>query len=211
MQRLLTRKTRLPRFSEPWKRITYNEILKEVRRKLNWNDEELYRLISVKRRSGGLFERESQFGRDIKTKNLRPAYEGDFLISKMQIVHGASGLTTEEYHNMKISGSYIALIPNDKNIIDMNYFSLWSNMPRFYHQAYISSFGVHIEKMTFDFDSFMALGMTLPSFEEQEAISSLFKTLDNELDIAKRKEKALNIQKQALMQQLLTGKKRLKK
>lgn len=203
MQRLLTPQPH-------WQTVSYAGILKEVKRQLKWNDDELYRLISVKRRSGGLFERESLYGRDIKTKNLRPAHEGDFLISKMQIVHGASGLTTHEFHNMKISGSYIALIAKSTNQLDVNYFNWHSKTPRFYHQTYISSFGVHIEKMTFDLDSFMALGMKLPPLAEQKSIAEKLSTADAEIDLARRHLDLFRTQKRALMQQLLTGKKRLK-
>ena len=167
-------------------------------------------MLSVRRRSGGLFERESLYGRDIKTKNLRPVCEGDFLISKMQIVHGASGLTTREFHDMKISGSYIALIVRKESELDINYFNWYSKMPKFYHQTYISSFGVHIEKMTFDLDSFMALGMKLPPLPEQQAIAEILTAADREIELAQKKLEVLREQKRGLMQQLLTGKKRLK-
>ena len=103
MQHLLTGRTRLPGFTTPWQKCLYSDILKEVKRTMTWNDNEEYDLISVKRRSGGLFHRDRLLGKDIKTKNLRPAKCGDFLISKMQIVHGASGLVTEEFDEMKIS------------------------------------------------------------------------------------------------------------
>ena len=150
MQRLLSAKLRLPGFSEPWQKVNYSDMLKEVRRTLTWDENELYDLISVRRRSGGVFHRESLYGHEIKTKTLRPALEGDFLISKMQIVHGASGVVPKQLSGMKISGSYIALIAKDPKELNINYFNLWSQMPLFYHQTFVSSYGVHIEKMTFD-------------------------------------------------------------
>ena len=210
MQQLLTAKKRLPNFTESWQNVRYQDILKEVKRKLVWNDDELYRLISVRRRSGGLFEREDLYGRDIMTKNLRPAYCGDFLISKMQIVHGASGLTTTQFHDMKVSGSYISLVAQSKNRLCMEYLDWWSRMKLFYHQTYISSYGVHIEKMTFDLASFMSLSMNLPTLPEQQAIAEVLSTADQEIELAKKRLKALRTQKSALMQQLLTGKKRVK-
>ena len=209
MQRLLTGRLRLPGFSEPWQKYTYAQILKEIKRTLKWDDNEKYHLISVRRRSGGLFQRESLYGHEIKTKNLRPAYAGDFLISKMQIVHGASGLTTPEFHDMKISGSYIALVTKDQQRLNIEYFNFWSQMPEFYHHTFISSFGVHIEKMTFDIDSFMSLVMSLPSITEQNKIVEIITTANKEIEIAKAKLAAYRTQKRGLMQQLLTGKKRV--
>jgi len=209
MQQLLTGKKRLPSFSGEWKKRTYSSILTEVKRSLKWDEDELYKLISVRRRSEGLFFRESLYGRDIATKNLRPAKTGDFLISKMQIVHGASGLVTDEFDDAKISGSYISLISKDSNIFDIRYYNLWSQMPIFYHQTFVSSFGVHIEKMTFDLDTFMSFGMPLPPIDEQHAIVSLIESINKEIKLANEKLTNYQSQKRGLMQQLLTGKKRI--
>lgn len=208
MQQLLTGKKRLPEFSGEWKKRTYSSILTEVKRSLKWDENELYKLISVRRRSEGLFFRESLYGRDIATKNLRPAKSGDFLISKMQIVHGASGLVTDEFDDAKISGSYISLVSKDSNILDIRYYNLWSQMPIFYHQTFVSSFGVHIEKMTFDLDTFMSFGMPLPPIDEQHAIVSLIESVNKEIKLANEKLTNYQSQKRGLMQQLLTGKKR---
>ena len=210
MQRLLTGRTRLPSFTTPWQKVSYSEILKEIKRNMIWNDNEEYDLISVKRRSGGLFHRDKLLGKDIKTKNLRPAHIGDFLISKMQIVHGASGLVTKEFDGMKISGSYIALVAKDKNKTDINFINWYSKTPHFYHQTYVSSYGVHIEKMTFDLNSFMSMNMKIPSFIEQKAIVNLLNTIDKEINIQIKKLETLRTQKRGLIQQLLTGKTRVK-
>lgn len=210
MQQLLTGKKRLKGFEGEWEKRTYSSILKEIKRSLVWDEDELYKLISVRRRSEGLFFRESLYGREIATKNLRPAKAGDFLISKMQIVHGASGLVTEEFDNAKISGSYIALVAKDDKVLDIEYFNLWSQTPRFYHQTFISSFGVHIEKMTFDLNTLMSFGMLLPPIEEQHAIVSTMNYINEEIEIQKQKLATLQEQKKGLMQVLLTGKKRIK-
>ena len=210
MQHLLTGRTRLPGFTSPWQKCLYSDILKEVKRTMTWDDNEEYDLISVKRRSGGLFHRDRLLGKDIKTKNLRPAKCGDFLISKMQIVHGASGLVTEEFDEMKISGSYIALVARNGDMVDMKFINWYSKTPYFYHQTYVSSYGVHIEKMTFDLESFMSMNIMLPPFPEQKAIAEVLTTADNEISTQRKKLDALRLQKRGLMQQLLTGKTRVK-
>ena len=210
MQRLLTGHTRFPGFTTPWQKVSYSEILKEIKRNMTWDDNEEYDLISVKRRSGGLFHRERILGKDIKTKNLRPTKCGDFLISKMQIVHGASGLVTEEFDGMKISGSYIALVAKNEERLDMNFINWYSKTPYFYHQTYVSSYGVHIEKMTFDLESFMSMTICIPFLPEQKAIAEVLTAADNEIATHRKKLDALRLQKRGLMQQLLTGKTRIK-
>lgn len=209
MQQLLTGKKRLKGFGGEWKEHSYEKILKVVKRNFDWDENELYKLISVRRRSGGIFFREALYGHQILVKTLRTANEGDFLFSKMQILHGASALVTKEFDGAKISGSYIAVVPKEKKQLNMEFFQWYSQTPYFYHQTYISSYGVHIEKMTFDFDTFLQLEMKLPSIEEQTAIAQVLQAADKEISLLKAKAEKLREQKKGLMQVLLTGKKRM--
>lgn len=210
MQQLLTGKKRLKGFGWEWKEYPFEKLLKVVKRPVKWDDSALYKLISVRRRSGGIFFREALFGHQIKVKDLRDAEVGDFLFSKMQIVHGASALVTKEFEGAKISGSYIATVAKDPNILNMDFFNWYSQLLYFYHQALISSYGVHIEKMTFDFDTFLQLEMKLPSVEEQTAIAQVLQAADKEISLLKAKAEKMREQKKGLMQVLLTGKVRLK-
>lgn len=211
MQMLLSGKKRLKGFEKgKWKKFSYDKVLKVVKRHIEWDDEKQYRLISVRRRSGGIFEREPLYGKQILVKDLRIAKKGDFLFSKMQIVHGASALVTKEFDGTHISGSYIATVAVDPDVLSIDYFNWYSKLPYFYHQTYISSYGVHIEKMTFDWESFIGLGLRLPSLEEQNAISRVLQSADKEIELLNKKLDQLKEQKKGLMQILLTGKKRLK-
>lgn len=209
LQNLLTEKKRLKGFKGVWKEYSFENLLKVVKRNFDWDENELYKLVSVRRRSGGLFLRESLYGHQILVKNLRTVEEGDFLFSKMQILHGASGLVTKEFAGAKISGSYIAVVPNNPRLLDIEFFQLYSQMPYFYHQTYVSSYGVHIEKMTFDFETFLQHKMKIPPLEEQRAITKIIQAANKEIQLLKCKTKRLAEQKKGLMQVLLTGKKEL--
>ena len=210
MQNLLTGKKKVKGFVGEWKEYSYDKLLKVVKRNFEWDENALYKLISVKRRSGGIFYREALFGHQILVKTLRTANEGDFLFSKMQILHGASALVTKEFDGAKISGSYIAVVAKDEKLLNMEFLQWYSQIPYFYHQTYISSYGVHIEKMTFDFDTFLQLEMKLPTIEEQIAITGILQAADKEIQLLKTKTEKLRMQKKGLMQVLLTGKKRIK-
>lgn len=210
MQELLSGKKRLAGFGKEWKEFQFGDLLKDVKRPVDWNDEELYDLISVRRRSGGLFFRESLYGNQILTKNLKTAKTGDFLISKMQIVHGASGLVAEEYDGAKISGSYLSLRVIDENRTDINFINWLSKTPFFYYQTLVSSYGVHIEKMTFNFKLFLKSKIRIPKIEEQRMIVEILETAQSEINNQEEKLSQLKISKKGLMQQLLTGQKRVK-
>lgn len=209
MQQLLTGKKRLPGFSEEWKEVSFEKLLKQIKRKEEWDDNKLYKLLSVKRRSEGIFDREHLFGYQIAVKELMKVKKDDFLISKMQIVHGASALVNDYFENYYVSGSYIVLNIRDKRILNPEFLNYYSKQKLFYYQTYLSSYGVHIEKMTFDFKTFLKIEMTIPSFEEQTAIAEILATADRELTLQKEKLSQLQLQKKGLMQVLLTGKKRL--
>lgn len=194
-----------------WHKLRIGDILKNVKRPVEWNDEVLYNLISVRRRSGGAFFRESLYGKQILTKQLYTAFEGDFLISKMQIVHGASAVVPAELSGMKISGSYISLHSKDESKLDIGFFNWLSKTRWFYRMAYISSYGVHIEKMTFDFEDFKRRYIAIPSFvKEQKRIDKILSLAEAEINILEKKLNNLRSQKKGLMQKLLTGYLRVK-
>lgn len=210
MQQLLTGKRRLPGFEEEWKTSTLGELLYEVKRPVEWDDAQLYRLISLRRASGGLFLREERYGHQIKTKKMNVAREGDFLISRMQVVHGASGLTPTEFDGFHISDSYTALRTRDEEVLDIRYFDWLAKTPQLYHLALVSSYGVHIEKMTFDLEEYFDQQVKIPaSVKEQRAIIDVLTTADRELDLLRQTLAAYREQKKGLMQQLLTGRRRV--
>jgi type I restriction enzyme, S subunit len=210
MQQLLTGKRRFKEFKEPWRKVRISEVLEEVSRPIAFNDEVLYELISVRRRSGGIFSRENLYGREILTKNLYTAKAGDFLISKMQVVHGALGLVTPEFDGKAISGSYIAMVSKNLKVLNIEFFNYLSQMPLMYRLAYISSYGVHIEKMTFNLELFLKEKILIPpTAEEQGRIVSVIDAAQREIQVLETQLEAIKLQKRGLMQKLLTGKVRV--
>ena len=54
-----------------------------------------------------------------------------------------------------------------------------------------------------------SLKLILPSFIEQQAIANILTTADQEIDALQKRLDHLKLEKKALMQQLLTGKRRV--
>lgn len=209
-QRLLTGKARLPGFTKPWQTSKIQQILKPVRRPVLWDDSAEYKLLSLRRRSGGAFHRETMLGSEILTKKMNVARAGDFLISKMQVVHGAMAMVPPEFDGFHVSDSYLAYTVRSQEQLDMRFFDWLSRMPIMYHKTYISSYGVHIEKMTFNDKLFLGEMITLPpTVDEQRAIVEVLEDTDREIALHRAELDALKRQKRGLMQQLLTGKVRV--
>jgi type I restriction enzyme S subunit len=211
MQQLLTGRSRLNGFTEAWPRYRFSELLEPQDRYVEFDDEHTYSLVSIRRRSGGVFFREALQGGDIKTKVMKRVHTGDFLISRMQVVHGGLGMVRPECDGMFASDSYDVLIAKDPNLLHMPFLDWMSRQHSFWHLAYISSHGVHIEKMTFKLSDFMHEKITIPGdLNEQRQIAAILDTAQSELTLLRTQRTALDQQKRGLMQRLLTGKLRVK-
>lgn len=211
MQQLLTGRRRLRGFSKPWKRFRFSELLEPQDRYVQFDDAQTYSLVSIRRRSGGVFFREALQGSDIKTKVMKRVHTGDFLISRMQVVHGALGMVRPECDGMYASDSYDVLVTKRENVLHMPFLDWMSRMRSFWHLAYISSHGVHIEKMTFKLSDFMHEKVNLPAeLGEQRQIATILDTADLQLTLLRTQRTALDQQKRGLMQRLLTGKLRVR-
>lgn len=212
MQQLLTGKTRFKEFKgERWRTYRLGELLQEVDRYVTFDDDHTYKLASIRRRSEGLFFRQALQGNQIKTKVMKTIRTGDFLLSKMQVVHGAWGLVTPEFDGMFVSDSYISLVPRNGSALKIEFLNYLSQMRFLRHLAYICSHGVHIEKMTFNLDDFLHEKITIPpTVEEQTKIVGVLSVCDREIGLLQKQLEALKEQKRGLMQKLLTGEVRVK-
>ncbi|MBK9582008.1 MAG: restriction endonuclease subunit S [Saprospiraceae bacterium] len=210
MQNLLTGKKRLKGFDGEWKEFKIEQLFEEIDRFVKWDENELYNLISVRRRNGGLFWREPLHGNKIGVKKLKEIYVDDFLISKRQVSHGAWDIVTEEFNKGKVSDEYDCLKIKSVSVLDSGFWIWYCKLPVLTHYAYIDSLGVHIEKSIFSFRQFKKRKVKIPaSIDEQTAIAQVLQAADKEITLLRAKADKLREQKKGLMQILLTGKKRL--
>ena len=204
-------KTRFSQFDTPWQRFAFRDVLKEVKRRVEWDDEQEYPLISVRRRSEGAFHRETLRGSEILTKKLNYAYEGEFLISKMQVVHGAMAVVPAALDGLLVSDSYLAFQSADEDRFDINFIGWLSTTQQMYKAVRRCSYGVHIEKMTFDLEMFLGEKLHIPkTLEEQRLICAVLEGAQAEVKAAADHLEQLKREKAALMSQLLTGKRHVK-
>ncbi len=208
---ILTGNKRFPEFKGKWKAVRLDDLLVETERYVTWEDNDIYNLVSVRRRSGGLFQRGSLRGKEIKTKVMKTIHEGDFLIARMQAVHGATAVVQSTHHGMHVSDSYNTLRARNQENLDINFLGWLSTMPQFYRLVLMSSHGVVIEKMTFDLSDFLKRYITIPPTRvEQTRIATFLKACQREIVLLTTQLEALKQQKRGMMQKLLTGEVRVK-
>lgn len=198
---------RLQDCPDGWTRKPLSAFLYEARRPVKMADEDIYRLVKVKRARGGVVVRENLAGKNISVKSQSEIKAGDFLISKRQIVHGACGLVPSELKGSIVSNEYSVLRGNDE--ISLDYLNYLAHSVYFQQTCFHSSIGVHVEKMIFKLDRWLSWDFLIPPLSEQKRIAEILSTWDRAIEVVEGLIENSEAQKKALMQQLLTGKKRL--
>lgn len=200
-------KTKDAIFPTDWHTQKMKQWVALAERPVTLEDDKRYRLVTVRRGFGGVDLRGEYLGKDILVKNYFRARQGDFLISKRQIAHGACGVVPESLDGAVVSNEYNVFVPNQGTNIEM--FNLMMQLPHYTRLFYLMSDGVHIEKLLFKTQDWMRRQLAMPPIEEQQKIAAILTTQDKVIELKEKRLVEKQRQKKYLMQQLLTGKKRL--
>jgi len=193
---------RFPEFRDGpgWTLKRIGDLLEEVSRSIDMDDDIEYSLVTVKRRYGGVVSRERLKGREIKVKSQFVVKAYDFLISKRQIVHNACGIVPAELDGSIVSNEYSVLGP--KNGCDIGFFNYFSQQPDVSVSFLNSSVGIVIEKMLFKLDAWLKHEFLFPFIEEQKRIAAFLASTEQNLLAESDRLVALESHKRGLMQQL---------
>lgn len=134
----------------------------------------------------------------------KKAISGDLVFNMMRAWQGAIG--TVRTTGM-VSPAYIVAEPNDK--IYPLFMDYYARTPQMINQIDRQSYGVTDFRKRLYWDSFAPIGCTLPPVEEQQKIAAILTTQDKVIELKEKRLAEKQRQKKYLMQQLLTGKKRL--
>lgn len=203
MQRLLTGRTRLSGFTTPWQKIKLGEIFKE---RNETRCEELP-LLSITADKGLILQSESDkkdISNDDKSKYKR-IYPNDIGYNTMRMWQGRSALSSLEGI---VSPAYTIVTP--KVDVDMMFVSELIKQPRVVYDFWTHSQGLVGDTLNCKFHDFSQVKVAIPSLPEQKAIAEVLTAADNEIATHRKKLDAIRLQKRGLMQQLLTGKTRVK-
>lgn len=202
MQQLLTGKLRLPGFSEEWQTVKAGEIFKPVSTK----NHPAERVLSVTQDMGVVcrdeLDRKIGMSQD-NTGGYKLVIPGDFIISLRSF---QGGLEMSRLRGI-VSPAYHVIRPATE--IDCEFFRHFFKSYEFIGRLAVAVIGIRDGKQV-NFEDFGFLKFHVPSLEEQKAISAVLNTQDREIELVQQKLDAMRRQKKGLMQQLLTGKVRVK-
>ena len=207
MQQLLTGKKRLKGFEGEWKFVRFKEIYSQVKQKAG---DEKYLVLSVTK--DGIVSQAEYFNKEIASEDTSPylvVRKGDMALSGLNFWMGSIDVLVEyeigmvspaykvfEIHNPEISATFMKLFVRSEIML----------------QCLIGSsvVGASIVRRNLDRETLDEWSFRLPLLEEQTAIAHVLQAADKEISLLKAKAVKLREQKKGLMQQLLTGKVRLK-
>ena len=207
MQQLLTGKKRLPRCSGEWKRVPIKSFAKEISIR-NYEVKD-YTVLSCTKYDG-LVPSLDYFGRQIYPKDLGsykivPQYH--FAYATNHIEEGSIGYQSKYEYGL-ISPMYTVFITDKSEIDDVFLFAVLKSHHLIYLYQSMMEGSIN-RRGGLRWDSFSTIKIDLPPLSEQKAISAFLIVADKEIEIAEKKLNNLQSQKRGLMQQLLTGKKRI--
>ncbi len=207
MQQLLTGKTRLAGFSEKWKKVSISEIAKQFTDK-NKKDDEIEVLSCTKYdglvRSLDYFGRKV-FGDDLSKYKIVP--KGYFAYATNHIEEGSIGF--QDLMERGLVSPMYTVFKTDDSINDSFMFRLLKTDRMIYnYQSNMS--GSIARRGGLRWNVFETIIVKIPSKVEQNYIADFFDKIDEEITQTENYLEQLQFQKKGLMQQLLTGKTRIK-
>ncbi|API52937.1 hypothetical protein BMW22_16090 [Rhizobium leguminosarum] len=133
---------------------------------------------------------------------VRPS---DIVYNMMRMWQGASGLAEVD---ALVSPAYVVLAP--KKTIDPGFASYLFKLPEMIHRFWAYSYGLTDDRLRLYFNDFKRIPWDVPPLVEQKKIAEILSAWDKAIKTTEKLLANAEAQKRALMQHLLTGKRRLK-
>jgi len=219
MQRLLTSKTRLPGFTQPWKEVKLKEmghitsagvdknIVPGEQNVILLNYMDIYRKDFIYK--DDIKQVVTAPDRKIKNCNVLKADVFFTPSSETRDDIGHSAVIMENIPGAVYSYHIIRFRPF-LNHLTRDFCAYAFKTSKFYKQTYSLCEGSG-QRYVLSQDYFRNMSICIPTdLEEQQAIADVLSTADEEIDLLNKKLEALKEQKKGLMQQLLTGQTRVK-
>lgn len=214
MQRLLTGMQRLPQFvGQPWRQLSLGELFERVTRKNNGQSTNVV-TISAQR---GFVRQDDFFKRQVASETLDNYFlvkKGEFCYNKSYSTGYDWGATKrlKDFDEAVVTTLYICFALRDPKKNSGDFFehffeagSLDRGLTQIAHEGGRAHGLLNVTP-----SDFFKLNITVPDYDEQVAIARILDASDRVLQLLEAQLQALIRQKRGLMQQLLTGKIRVK-
>ena len=168
-----------------------------------------YQEIGIRSHAKGIFHKEPVIGKSLGNKSVFWIEPDCFVVNIVFAWEQAIAKTTEAERGMIASHRFPMYKPKE-GVLDLDYLLYFFKSAKGKNLLELASPGGAGRNKTLGQSEFLKLKIPVPPIEEQKEIVRLLNTADKEIELQKKKIEAIKQQKKGLMQQLLTGKKRLK-
>ena len=191
-----------------WDVYMLGDCLSRVERPVEVKPNELYTQIGIRSHGKGLFYKEPVAGAALGNKAVFWIEPDCFIVNIVFAWEQAIGKTTQSEVGMIGSHRFPMYRPvNDR--VDIDYLISYFLTKRGTDILEAASPGGAGRNKTLGQDRFLKSKIVLPPIEEQQKIAAILTTQDRVIELKERRLAEKQRQKKYLMQQLLTGKKRL--
>lgn len=191
-----------------WNVHMLRDCLQRIERPVEVEPNELYTQIGIRSHGKGLFYKEPVTGEALGNKSVFWIEPYCFIVNIVFAWEQAIGKTTQSEIGMIGSHRFPMYRPvNDR--VDINYLIYYFLTKRGTNILEAASPGGAGRNKTLGQNRFLKSKIILPSIEEQRKIAAILMTQDKVIELKEKHLTEKQQQKKYLMQQLLTGKKRL--
>ena len=208
MQQLLTGKKRLPGFSGEWEEVKLSDILINRGIKLDPEANVMYQQIGVRSHKKGIFYKEKVTGKSLGNKRVFWIEPNCFIVNIVFAWEHAIAKTSEAEVGM-IASHRFPMYSTKEDILEVDFLLLYFKTSRGKYLLQLASPGGAGRNKTLGKSEFLRLSIPIPSIKEQTAIAQVLTQADKEIQQTQNYLAQLQQQKKGLMQQLLTGQKRV--
>lgn len=207
-QQLLTGKTRVKGFEDKWKMMELNQCLSYIPREVS-KPKENFLALGIRSHGKGIFHKPDFDPSAIAMEKLYEVKENDLIINITFAWEQAVAIVSKEDEGGLVSHRFPTYaFKADKS--SPEFFRYFILEKRFKFLLELISPGGAGRNRVMSKTDFLKLELKLPSVLEQKAIANILDKANQELYQYEQKLTQLQLQKKGLMQQLLTGKVRVK-
>ena len=207
-QKLLTGKIRVEGFEEKWQVKAMNECISFTPRPIT-KPTDNYLALGLRSHGKGIFHKTDFDPSSIAMETMFEVKENDLIINITFAWEQAVAIVSKKDEGGLVSHRFPTYTFNDKNAIP-DFFRHYILQKRFKFLLESISPGGAGRNRVMSKTDFLKLDIKLPEVNEQKAIVTILDKATEELNQYQQKLQALYLQKKGLMQQLLTGKTRVK-